>query len=663
MPPKTHNLYVKGTVDSGIGRKVAKKSTIPTTSLDQALAAALSGGPPSIARQLPKRKTGAVELDSEVEILDGPANPSPSKKQRKVSGRARTSSTMPQPAGPKMSTFLEKLDASLAASEAADQPAEPSIASSAAAGHAFNTPVASVDSHASGPALDDDETLEAAPVIVSQSGRPVAKSKTEKARLAEVEAAAAILNKRKTVVRVNTVSAERRVPKAARPVSPETPPKVVDESPALELADPEHSDDASDDSDRPPVLALFQASLKGHRLKAPQLPSDDEKDEALSSPPGTPAGSANPFVDVEARESRMSAEPSEDEGASGNDSDGSDARSVASVEGYAVVGADDIEKGHDSDAVMDPALWHPMMAAGYEALPHIKTFMDVAPYTNGSSQTDLSSMRFQVKEMMAYIPQAIPSLAAGLTFVRYGNFVNMARISPSALVYESNRIKMADTRQAAVGIMLGVVTDCSLFTAATTGSISSQIEVHRITIAPAPQEMRRDTSIWGALLDFPDGVITGPSSPLGFSFTTFPKGKGGSGSFSAPTSPRKTFKFGHTVASPKVMHTGASFGNPVRFEDVVPVFDGRGKNGVKAFMFTPEDFKSLSGSPGRRRYHNNIDEVPDESVVAVGYTVGTYFTRAKYLSSNVLFVIVLGTPSDVPKEVDQGNLKKGTRGK
>jgi len=85
-------------------------------------------------------------------------------------------------------------------------------------------------------------------------------------------------------------------------------------------------------------------------------------------------------------------------------------------------------------------------------------------------------------------------------------------------------LKMADSNDFAVGIMLGVVTECFLISE---GSLGQRYTVHKITIAPFAQEMRRDTSLWGQLLDFEN--ILGPVSEEGLSFSTRSKKIGSSG--------------------------------------------------------------------------------------------------------------------------------------
>jgi hypothetical protein len=106
----------------------------------------------------------------------------------------------------------------------------------------------------------------------------------------------------------------------------------------------------------------------------------------------------------------------------------------------------------------------------------------------------------------------------GLVFVRSGCFVNTSRIHPKLLTVESRRMKLAGQNTNAVGIMLGVATECFLVTECTGGSQAAPYPIHKISIVPFAQEMRRDTSVWGKLFNF--HVISGSVSSFGISFLT-----------------------------------------------------------------------------------------------------------------------------------------------
>ena len=59
-------------------------------------------------------------------------------------------------------------------------------------------------------------------------------------------------------------------------------------------------------------------------------------------------------------------------------------------------------------------------------------------------------------------------------------------------------------------------------------------------------------------------------------------------------------------------------------------------------MFKDTDFKQISSWP---LYRKGMSEVPVDSVVSVGYSLGTYKgISGPVLSSNIQFVIVLSIP-------------------
>jgi len=77
----------------------------------------------------------------------------------------------------------------------------------------------------------------------------------------------------------------------------------------------------------------------------------------------------------------------------------------------------------------------------------------------------------------------------------------------------------------------------------------------------------------------------------------------------------------------------------------VAIYDGRSKMG-QAFAFTDEDFQNLSRFP---LYKKGTRDLPVNSVVAVGYTLSTYYAECSgttVLSSNVQFVVLLGVAAE-----------------
>jgi hypothetical protein len=95
-------------------------------------------------------------------------------------------------------------------------------------------------------------------------------------------------------------------------------------------------------------------------------------------------------------------------------------------------------------------------------------------------------------------------------------------------------MKIAATKRLAVGIMLGVVSACFILDDAIVGSQSSPYSVHKITIAPFTQEMRRDSSVWGLAFGF-ERSVPGPMGAGGFSFSTRKKSEPPAGGSMAST--------------------------------------------------------------------------------------------------------------------------------
>lgn len=78
------------------------------------------------------------------------------------------------------------------------------------------------------------------------------------------------------------------------------------------------------------------------------------------------------------------------------------------------------------------------------------------------------------------------------------------------------------------------------------------------------------------------------------------------------------------------------------FSTPVPIYDGREAGNRKAFAFTDDDFSKLQTW---HLYRDGRRDLDDRSVVAVGYTLGTYTgakSHERSLSTNAQFVILLG---------------------
>jgi hypothetical protein len=112
-------------------------------------------------------------------------------------------------------------------------------------------------------------------------------------------------------------------------------------------------------------------------------------------------------------------------------------------------------------------------------------------------------------------------LVRALLFTKSGAFVNPARAAPDVFVAEHGRLKVKEPSSVAVCIMTGIVTDCAIISEGSSGSPENEKMVHKISIAPFRQEFRRDTTMWGKILNF-DSLSCAVSTE-GLSFTTKPR--------------------------------------------------------------------------------------------------------------------------------------------
>lgn len=112
-------------------------------------------------------------------------------------------------------------------------------------------------------------------------------------------------------------------------------------------------------------------------------------------------------------------------------------------------------------------------------------------------------------------------LVRALLFTKSGMFVNPARVNPDVLVSDFGRLKIKEPSSIAVCIMTGIITDCAIVSEGFTGGPDNEKAVHKVTLAPFRQDFRRDTTMWGKVLNFDN--LSCAISTDGLSFTTKPK--------------------------------------------------------------------------------------------------------------------------------------------
>jgi hypothetical protein len=109
-------------------------------------------------------------------------------------------------------------------------------------------------------------------------------------------------------------------------------------------------------------------------------------------------------------------------------------------------------------------------------------------------------------------------------FVGYKQYVNTARINPALLYVDNSRLRITSSKSLAICLMTGTITESFIIAPCKSGPRSSPYNIHKVTIAPLEQDLRRDMSVWGLLFGF--HLIAGAMSPLGLSFSTRGEGRG-----------------------------------------------------------------------------------------------------------------------------------------
>lgn len=122
------------------------------------------------------------------------------------------------------------------------------------------------------------------------------------------------------------------------------------------------------------------------------------------------------------------------------------------------------------------------------------------------------------------LPTLYRSFVKALTFCRSDQYINTARIDPALLYVEHTRLRIKDKKCLAICVMTGTLTESYLLEPAEAGPRNLPYSIHKVTIAPLEQEMRRDSSLWGLLFGFQ--TIVGMMTPAGFGFATRGEGKG-----------------------------------------------------------------------------------------------------------------------------------------
>ncbi|KAF8059876.1 hypothetical protein FPV67DRAFT_1784356 [Lyophyllum atratum] len=333
------------------------------------------------------------------------------------------------------------------------------------------------------------------------------------------------------------------------------------------------------------------------------------------------------------------------------------------------VPADENDYGIEVDVValpvMDVELQDPLMEGAYAHLPLIKKRAFIEPYGYDKNLGSEPRPTIRISVLRKYMStENLESLFRALLFDKHAFYVNLARADPSVLASSYRRITLKNGGAYATCLMNGVVPTCDLAgpgVLAGSGNLDSEkYRQHRISIFPFQQEIVRDIGAIFQILQLPATGVKGTYSKGGFAFVTRGEGKRAAqsyaGGYAVPKEkPRPDLSAHSDLFAVDAVPTATSFAGSnatktvLEYDDIIPIYDGRSETG-RPFRFDPQDFKDL---PTWRAYMNDRSDLPPLSVVTVGYSAN-WFTldrtnpsAQKYLSTNVLFVVVLNTPSSL----------------
>ncbi|TFK60849.1 hypothetical protein BDN72DRAFT_864050 [Pluteus cervinus] len=309
------------------------------------------------------------------------------------------------------------------------------------------------------------------------------------------------------------------------------------------------------------------------------------------------------------------------------------------------------EEDCDSDddrfgPVTDEKYQHEALYEIYEELPRIAKLRQVVSYKIQPGD-DVPTATLPMERVFRRIHQDnLACILEGLTFARYGRFVNPGRaklgIYRVEVITKGNnkvsRAMLARCDEHPVFWMIAGVVDSHLVRSTTTFNKP----VHGIKVAMFPQEARRDVSVWGRIFGFDDKIAPVDDEGYLSFFTRTEFVRSNDGPSSAPSSPSKGHRIFKTTYTPRAGGSSTQLGKAKSqdpkvyvferyFEERVPVYNGIATDG-RPFSFRNEDFDNLGN---REMWTGNGGEIPVGSVVAIGYTLQTWGDRNQNLSPNL----------------------------
>ncbi|KAG6914978.1 hypothetical protein DXG01_014071 [Tephrocybe rancida] len=314
--------------------------------------------------------------------------------------------------------------------------------------------------------------------------------------------------------------------------------------------------------------------------------------------------------------------------------------------------------------VMDPSLQDPQLQGMYDNLPHLdhRSFIDSYGYDKNLGLEPCQTLL--VSDLVPHMTSAnLQSLLQALMFVKHGYYINPSRTDPALLTSNNRRLALRTGGTYATSLMAGAVTQCELvgdgILAGSSNFDSEKYFQHRVSLMPFGQEIVREVAVTFDGLNLPAHGVKGKRAAVTYD-NGYTVPKPAVPSHMEPFKAFKSLRVDAVPCTPSFVERGATK-TVLEYDDIVPIYDGRSETGCP-FLFQPADFDDL---PRWRAYANHRSNIPLTSVVVVGY-LASWFTNEKiglnaapkpnvqrFLSTNVLFVIVLNTPSSV---LTQGNV-------
>ncbi|KAK0218416.1 hypothetical protein EDD85DRAFT_961685 [Armillaria nabsnona] len=309
--------------------------------------------------------------------------------------------------------------------------------------------------------------------------------------------------------------------------------------------------------------------------------------------------------------------------------------------------------------VMLPEIQEEQLRAFYLTLTYLSMFRAMVPL--GQTVSNFDQPPYVTIEDVAtlFTPHPLQSVVTWLYFVGHGCYCSLSTMPHPLFLF--NGKKMLYNSSTCVAMIAGLVINCSIFKDGQQGGWSSATStqggrlLHSIRLLPFSQPWRRETTMIATVCNVPmsksqsecmlsDGV---EFTTRAFSSTpTNNRNKFPSPAVQKPSIPKSApatstcakTSWPKSPAKPPTLasHAQSQYYHCLRFEDEVPIFDGRFSKGCH-FLFHPEDFDNISTMPCVTHDLNWF------ALVAVGYTPGVWSPGSQpHVNLNIQFIVLLG---------------------